>query len=129
MSPPELARHVPIADALEPVFEHPLEALRRERDATVARRCQRRFGQRLHLDEPLQRQQRLDRGVATVACADAGGVRVLVEEQTPFFEALHGERSCLEAVHAYEFRLDVAGKFRVEADDRWLRQLVALADL
>ena len=67
--PPELAADAPVADVLHPVQVDPGPALGDEAQPPALDRRDRRHGERLHLHEPLQRQVRLDDGVAAVAAA------------------------------------------------------------
>src|ERR1043166_9812479 len=67
MSPPQLARDVPVADVLHPVLEGRVPALRNDPEPCLAIRREHRLGERLHLHEPLIAQARLDDRVAAVA--------------------------------------------------------------
>src|SRR5438876_212464 len=89
---------------------------------------ERRTRERLDLDEPLPRDERLDDGPAAVADADAVAVRLLALEETHRAEVLDDALPALEAVEA-----GVAARFRrhatVGANDRAEREPVALPHL
>ena len=74
MAPPELARDAPIADVLHPLKEDDLAIVGHKADAAAAHRFHGLFGQRLHVHEPLRRNQRLDDGLAAVALAEVDRV-------------------------------------------------------
>src|SRR5256886_4127344 len=82
VAPPELARDAPVADVLHPREVRVLPLLRDEARATVAHGRERRTRERLDLDEPLPRDERLDDGPAAVADADPVAVRLLALEET-----------------------------------------------
>ena len=66
MSPPELAGDAPVADALQPVRVVVAPPLGHEPERAVAVGCERGPGERLHPDEPLIGEPRLDHRVAAV---------------------------------------------------------------
>ena len=69
MAPPQLAADAPVAGVLHPVHIVFGEALGHKADAALFHRLDGGLGQRLHLDEPLLGDHRLDGGVAAVAAA------------------------------------------------------------
>ncbi len=60
MTPPKLATDAPVLDVLEPCTIGILVFLRDEFNDVVHHGAERNFGEVLHVDEPLQRQTRLD---------------------------------------------------------------------
>ena len=85
MPPPDLARDVPVADVFEPVLVDAAVAFGDEANAAVAIGFQRRLRQRLHLDEPLQREQRLDDVAAAIAGCDRMAMRPALRPGGPRF--------------------------------------------
>ena len=67
VAPPELARHAPGLDVLEPVEPGLLPGLGNDRDVARAHRLDRRLGERLCVDIPLVGQHRLDHQPRAVA--------------------------------------------------------------
>ena len=67
VSPPELARDVPVADRLHPVDVDAFPSFREDAHAAVLHRLEGRCRERRHLHEPLVRESRLDDGVAAIA--------------------------------------------------------------
>src|SRR5690606_5694921 len=86
VAPPQLARDAPVLDVVHPVQVDAGEAFRDEAQLAGARDLGRRLGQRLHLDEPLGRDQRLDHRLAALAGVDGMGVRLLAAQQARLAE-------------------------------------------
>ncbi len=129
MAPPDLARDVPVADVFQPRLVGAAEAFGDEADAAVAIGVERRLRERVHLAEPLQRQQRLDDGAAARAHRHAMAVRFDRDERAGGLEVGDDAFARREAVEA---RVGRAGRFRharVKADDRERVEVVAFADL
>ena len=78
MSPPQLARDVPVADALEPIDVNGFPFPGQNANGALAYGFERRSCQRFHLHEPLIGEARLDDSVAAVAVPD----RVLMRFHT-----------------------------------------------
>ena len=72
--PPDLAGDAPVADILHPVVVGVFPLFRDDPGLAVLHRCQGPFRQRGDLDIPLQRQVRLDHGLAAIAAAHRHGV-------------------------------------------------------
>jgi hypothetical protein len=70
MSPPELARDAPVANAFEPIQKNRPLVIGNDFKQAACDRLLRRFGQRLHLAEPLRGKARLDDSLAAIAGAD-----------------------------------------------------------
>ena len=75
VSPPQLARNLPIVDVLHPVQVNPLEVLRHELDPPVLDRLNGRLGEHRLLHEPLLGDPRLDHRTAPITGADRVRVR------------------------------------------------------
>ena len=86
VAPPQLTRDAPRADVFHPVEEAPLLPLRDDRRATLAHRLHRGLGQRLHVDEPLGGDARLDVGMAALAGAHGVEVGLDFDEQSFLLE-------------------------------------------
>src|SRR5690606_6344382 len=83
VAPPQLSRDAPVVHVVDP-REVPLGHLRWfDTDPTIAHRITGRLGQRAGVDEPLQAQPRLDRGVAPGAVPDRVHVRALLLHDAP----------------------------------------------
>ncbi len=80
MAPPELTRDAPVVDVFHPVEIRFREALGNEFDRAVLDDANGFYGQRLHFDEPLRGNERLDIIVAAVAGADIMRVRLGLDE-------------------------------------------------
>ena len=128
VAPPELARDAPVADVLEPVDVRLREALRHELDAAVLDGLDSRLGKALHLDEPLLRDERLDRRMAARAVAD--GVLMLLDrdEHARLLELLDERLAAFVAVHARVLAGTLEHLARI-ADDLDLLEVMALAHL
>ena len=104
VAPPQLARDAPVVHVVDPV-EVALAPARPGRSRTRPSRTASpaALRQRLDLDEPLQRQPRLDRRLAPRAVADRVHVRPLLGDD-PALLAQRGDdrRPCLEPVQPLE---------------------------
>ena len=103
MAPPELTRNAPIVDVFHPVEIRLREALGNELDRAVLDDADGFFGQRLHLNEPLRGNERLDIIVAAVAGADVVGIRLGLHKIALSLEICHNRLAALVAVHAAIF--------------------------
>ncbi len=89
VSPPELAADAPVAHVLEPVEVDLRPALRAEAQRPGLHRPDRRSGERLHLDEPLLADERLDDALAAVGDGDVVLVGLDLGEEAHLVELLH----------------------------------------
>src|SRR2546428_11682261 len=128
MPPPELARDAPVADVLHPREVRVLPLLRDEARPAVAHRGERGERERLNLDEPLARDERLDDRPAAVADPDPVPVRLLPLEEAHRAEGLGDAPPALEAGEAGRTP-GLRGHATVGADHRAEREPVALAQL
>src|SRR3989475_5823242 len=106
VSPPELARDVPVPDVLHPVLVGRAPVLRDEPNLSAAVGGERGLGERPHLHEPLVAEPRLHHGVAAVAVAHRMLVRLRLLEQPLGLDQLHELRSRLEAIEPAEWWRD-----------------------
>jgi hypothetical protein len=128
VAPPELTRDAPVADVVHP-FEVGLRpVLRHDLDAAGFDGGDRLFGERLHADEPLLRDQRLDDGFAAVALSDGKDVGLDLDEDAGGFEIGDDAAASLEAVEA-GIGPGLRGHERILADDFDPGEVVALAAL
>ncbi len=129
VAPPHLPRDGPVVQVVDPV-EVALRHLRRmHRDPAVTHRVACFLGQRADLDEPLQRQPRLDRLLGAGAVPDAVHVRPLLRDDAVLrAQCLAHRDTGLEPVHAVEFGAGVRDPALL-VHDRRHRQVVALPDL
>jgi hypothetical protein len=74
MSPPELPADTPVMDVVHPVEVDFLVVIRDKDRPFFFHSPDGRFGERLDLDEPLARDQRLNDGVASLTAADVVGI-------------------------------------------------------
>ena len=128
VAPPELARNAPVADVLKPVDVDFREALRHELDAAVLDGFDGRFRERFHLDEPLLRDERLDRRMAARAMADSVLMVFDRDERTGFLEFLDERLAAFVAVHAFVFACTLEHLARI-ADDLDGLEMMALSHL
>ena len=89
VSPPDLAGDAPVADILHPVVVGILPLFRQDAGLAAFDGLHGLFGQRCHLDVPLQREVGLDHGLAAVAVAHRHGVIVNFFQQTGCFQFGH----------------------------------------
>src|SRR5207244_1840162 len=89
MAPPELPRDVPVTNVPEPLDVYRLPPFRQDANRAVTHGLQGRAGERLHFDEPLIAQARLDNRVAAVAVTHRVLVRLHLHEGAGFLE--HGD--------------------------------------
>src|SRR6185436_15170207 len=88
VAPPELAGDAPVVHVVDPGEPARLQLLGVDHDVAAAHRVARRLGQRPDLDEPLQREPRLDGlELAALGVPDAVPVRLLGDDP-----ALRAER-------------------------------------
>ena len=123
MPPPELAGDAPIADVFEPLDIGLGETLRHELDLAALYGLDCRLGQRVHLDEPLLGNERLNRAMAARTMADSMLMLLDRNEDAEFLELLDQGFAALIAVHA----LVLAGTFhhltRVADDFDFLKMM------
>jgi len=128
MPPPELARDAPVTDVLEPVQVDLLEAFRDDTDAPVPHHLDSGLGQWRHAYEPLQRNPRLDDGVAALAVSHRVMVRLGFHQIAGRVDGLQQLPAGLEAVQPGKRpRLGAHGGVVVHDVDE--RQPVARPDL
>ena len=135
VAPPELAADAPVADVVEPVEVHLLEALGDDRYPALAHDGGGRARERaarlvllVDVDPPLLARDRLDHGLAAAADADAVGVVLDVVEEALVLEVAEDRCSRLFVGHAgIGAGLVVHPAVAVDRDDHG--QVVALADL
>ena len=127
--PPELAADRPVVHVVDPVEVALLQLLRVDRRAAVAHGVAGRPGQRGDLDEPLQRQPRLDHRVAAAAMTHGVQVGALLGDDPALRAQLlaHGLAS-REPVHPVEAGAAAADDGAL-VEDRGHRQAVPAADL
>ena len=126
MAPPQLARHVPVADVREPVLPGLLEALRKDARTARTGRLERPLGQRRRPDEPLGLEARLEHVVAALAAPDDHLVRPLSREVAASLEVGHDPAPRFVPVEAVVGGAAV-GDRRVVGQDRRSGQVVAHA--
>ena len=104
VTPPELTRNAPILDVFHPVEVDLFKACRNKLGFAVAHRFDGGLGERLHANEPLLGDHRLDRGVAAVAGAHVVGMLLDLLELTERlqigddrFSRGHGVHTCVFA--------------------------------
>ena len=130
VAPPQLARHVPVADVGQPVLPGLLEALREDPGPARSRvASSARSRERLGPDEPLGLEARLDDVVAALAAADDHLVRRGAPTRSP--RASRSARIAGPRLVAVE---PVVGACRSRRSSRrrrgsWRRQAVAQAGL
>ena len=128
MPPPELTGNAPILDVLHPVEVDLRPAVRDELHLAGLDRGDRGLGERLHLDEPLLGETRLDDLVAAVAVPDLVVEVFDVVEEPARLEVLDDDLAALPAVHAAVFRAGELVHVSVVGHDVDLLEVVALAD-
>ena len=128
MAPPELAGDAPVVHVFHPVEIRLGEALRNEFDRAVLHDADGLFCQRLHLDEPLRGNERLDIVVAAIAGADIVGIRLGLDQIPLLFEVLYRGLAAFVAVHAVVLAA-VFVDMAVVGDDADDIEVVAQADL
>src|SRR5262249_2180774 len=100
MAPPELARDAPVANVVHP-FEIGLGPVLRDKLDSARFDClDGPPGQRLHLHEPLRRDQRLDPRFSRLAFADAQRVWLDLLDQSQLFEISHDALASFETIEA-----------------------------
>src|SRR5215210_2012769 len=117
VAPPQLARHVPVADVREPVLPGLLESLGEDPGPARSRGLQGAGSQRLRTDEPLRLEARLEHVVAPLATPDDHLVRTLRGEVAAFAQCPNDPGTRLVAVEAVELRAR-SGHRRVVGEDR-----------
>ena len=128
MAPPDLARDAPRTDVVQPVQRDGVLLLGREVDLLRADRIGGNSGERLHLDPPLECDQRFDSCPAPVAVADGVAVLLLILQQPLLAQELHdpGVRVLLRQSPEAGHEL---GHAAVEPDRGQLLEAVIAADL
>ncbi len=99
VSPPQLPRNAPVADAGHPVLVHFRPALGMEPDVSLLHHTQRGLRQGLHFHKPLVGQVRLDHRVAPVTASHTVGVVRGTGQQSGRLQVLQHQRTCLSAIH------------------------------
>ena len=101
MSPPQLAADAPVLDILQPVLIGVDVFLWVEVHLTVEHGRQGDVSKMLHLQEPLQRETRLDGGVGVaLRVAHLIGIVFHLLHQTGFLQVLGNLLAAVHAVHA-----------------------------
>src|SRR5690606_41892037 len=93
VAPPELAADGPVADVLEPAEVLVGPPLGVEPDLAVADDLHRALGQRLHADVPLQREERLDDGLASAGDGDGRLVLLHLDRKSTRLNSSHVKNS------------------------------------
>ena len=128
VTPPDLARDVPVSDVLEPPLVGAAEHLRNETDAPRAVRVEGRDRERLHPAKPLKREQRLYDRAGTRRERNRVAARLGRDDRTLRFEVAHDGFACGEAVEAAIGFRRLGRHLPVEPDHARHRQAVAFAD-
>ncbi|CAB4881786.1 unannotated protein [freshwater metagenome] len=128
MPPPKLTRDTPRADVLHPVDVDPSPAIRVELHFAIADDLSRRFGQLVHLHEPLEGDQRLNALARTVR--EGHNVRVVLHpaDQSERLKVLDDLCLSLAGCHPC-VTASVFTHAPVLADYTQLWELVAASDL
>src|SRR5204862_7211927 len=131
VTPPDLPRDVPVADALHPVVVRRAPALRHDLVRALAKLREDGLRQRLHFHEPLVAEPRLDHRVAPIAAPHGMPVRLGFDEETFALELLDDALASLEAIDTLELPRDTMGISHgpVLFHDQRHLQLVAQPDL
>ena len=124
VAPPQLARHVPVADRRQPVLPGLLETLGQDARPPRSGRVEGARGQRPGPDEPLGLEPRLDDVVAALAAPDDHLVRRAPDEVAARFEVGDDGRPRLVAVEPVIGGPGV-GDRGVVGEDRRCRETVA----
>jgi hypothetical protein len=128
VAPPQLPTDAPVVHVVDPAEVPRLHRVGVDADPAVADGVPSGLGQRTHADEPLQRQPRLDDGVAARAVPDGMDVRALLGHDATLFPQCGGHgRPRLEPVEPLERAMCGDHTRLVEHHNR--RQVVAAADL
>src|SRR5579884_3733473 len=128
MTPPELARDAPVANVFHPLEEDGLAILGNEADFAAAYGGHGFLGKRLHVHEPLRRDERLDDALAAVTFTQADGVRLAFDQLAGFFQRGEHASTSLEAIEL-GVRTGGGGHAGIFSDDFHEWQIVPLADL
>ena len=130
VAPPQLARDVPVADILQPVAVDLGVALRHELHLAFVQALQDLLGQRLHVHEPLQADDRLDRHLGALAEADGGVVVFLLDQVAALGQRLDHRFAGGEALQAAKlFGHEVGGQVAHQVDDAGAGESMPLTDL
>ena len=116
MAPPKLPGNAPIADVLHPVLIHLSEAFGHELDFALSYHLESSFGQRFHPYEPLFRDERFYRRVASVAPAHRQLVGLNLHKVTCLFQVLYQVFAAIVPVHS-PVLAGFAGHIAVGVDD------------
>ena len=122
--PPKLTRDAPVADILKPVFIDFRKAFGDKADAPVLHCCNRRFREILHADEPLLRDERLDRRLAARAVPDRMLVLLRSDECADLRKLLHELLAAFVTVKPRVLSCTLAHR-AVRIDDNDLFKIVA----
>mmetsp|Transcript_7717 Transcript_7717/g.25581 ORF Transcript_7717/g.25581 Transcript_7717/m.25581 type:complete len:476 (-) Transcript_7717:15-1442(-) len=99
VAPPQLARDAPVLDVFEPVVPRPFEARRHNLHLARLHRLERGLRERLHLDEPLLRNERLNHLAAALAAGHLHLLRLLLYGEPSLLEVRPNRFAALCAVH------------------------------
>ncbi len=99
MAPPQLAADAPGPDALHPLEKAPLLPLGYDRGFPILDGLNGRVGKRLHIEEPLGTDARLDRGIAALAVRHRVLVRLDLEQQSLPLKVAHDGLAALLTIH------------------------------
>eukprot|EP00760_Papus_ankaliazontas_P017993 PhM_4_TR17413/c0_g1_i1/m.82358 len=123
MAPPQLTRHAPRLDVLQPVVPNLLVGLGQELEVTVADSVHRPLCHTGAVNEPLREKE----GLNNVTCAGADTkthcVAFLTAEETLLIKCLHDSAAAVVTVHVEEFT--VGGDAALAVHNRHKRELVA----
>ena len=135
MTPPDLPRDVPVANAFQPVHIHGFPAVGQNAQLTATQYVERLIGERTHAHEPLIGQARLHHGVAAIAMTHRVRVRLDLDQRARRFEHSHDGGAGLGTIQPGQCGGHTAGgvfhfthdAFGIDHDGH--RQAMALAHL